>query len=181
MSDFVPRHLEWTTYIPLIGVLITVTAGFVTLILTLYINARKDRNAEARRLANERKNIIGAILAELRTIERTLTKIKAGLDKSEHTGIMLYIPTFERATIYERYISQLGSLEISTIEAIYGAYQSIQALPKYIVQLAEGKRAGDGSSFLLVSRNVVATNFMESSLNELRVAIKALDGELGKD
>jgi hypothetical protein len=93
---------------------------------------------------------------------------------------MLYAPTFEGATIYERYISQVGSLEISTIESIYRAYQGIQALPKYIVQVAEGKRVGEASSFLLVSPNVVAKNLMETSLGNLKEAIAALERELGK-
>lgn len=67
--------------------------------------------SEKQRTENQRtreKNIIGALLAELQTIEQSLEgNIRATqmLQNHGHEEISLYAPTFDREAIYDKCIS----------------------------------------------------------------------------
>lgn len=169
---------DGTVYLPLIGTIVGGLIGLLGVAFTLKRNARNALLAETRKLAQERSNIISALLAELRRLNQKVIGLERAGATLDMPRLAWYIAPFHQSgTIFEKYLSQLGSLHPDTIAAVMQAYEEVRAVPAYLMRVGQAVKDPENPDFLEVDA-AVARKLLESSIKYSSTAISRLEREL---
>ena len=173
-----------TTYISDVLTLFAAIIGFIGVIVTLRGNAKNAREAEERKFNQERHNVIGALLAELRYIEGRLSGNKNAMEKVSEKGVkslQLYFSNLRTSgATFEKYLPQVGHLDVNTITAVHEAYETVKSVPDYLIMVAQAKQAAGELNFLEVHNLPATAKLLEDPIEKLGVAISCLEAELKK-
>ena len=116
------EHVE--KFQELIGTLV----GFAGVMLTLWFNARQERQQHQRQVEHERSAIRAMLLAELKRNSEAFADNIERLTEGP-AARSLIVPTKSVVEIYDRLLDRVGFLAPSEVQPVTNAYMMIRAIP----------------------------------------------------
>ena len=155
--------------------------GFTGVMVTLWWNARLQRQQHEREAKHERAAVACVLLAELKANLDTFTGDLNTL-QSIKPDASLARPLKPNMTLYESHLDRLGRLDIETLTAVASAYAYIRTIPERLI-LAITMSVGVPSTshgFLITPPEALKLPqlYLEEAIPELQQAVVLLEKQV---